>query len=40
MSASDQLLPFFVMEVLGKYPTLPGILLAGLTSGSLRYLFI
>lgn len=35
VSASDQLLPFFVMEVLGKIPTLPGILLAGLTSGTL-----
>ncbi|KAJ6645757.1 Sodium-coupled monocarboxylate transporter 1 [Pseudolycoriella hygida] len=35
VSASDQILPFFVMDVLGKYPTLPGILLAGLTSGTL-----
>jgi len=30
-----QLLPLFVMDVLGKYPGLPGLLLAGLTAGSL-----
>jgi len=31
----DQLLPLFVMEVLGDYPGVPGLLVAGLTCGSL-----
>lgn len=28
------------MDILGDYPTLPGILLAGLTSGTLRYFYV
>ncbi|XP_021948921.1 sodium-coupled monocarboxylate transporter 1 [Folsomia candida] len=35
ISSSDQLLPLFVMDVLGNYPGLPGLLVAGLTCGSL-----
>lgn len=35
ISSDDQLLPLFVMDVLGDYPILPGLLVAGLTCGSL-----
>jgi len=38
VSSSDQLLPLFVMDVLGHYPGLPGLLVAGLTCGSLRFI--
>jgi len=35
VGSPDQLLPLFVMEVLGKYPGLPGLLVGGLTCGTL-----
>lgn len=33
---SDQLLPFFVIDVAGKIPGLPGIFIAGVFSAALR----
>lgn len=36
VSTADQLLPLFVMDVLGEYRGLPGIFVAGITSASLR----
>ncbi|XP_035714145.1 sodium-coupled monocarboxylate transporter 1 isoform X2 [Folsomia candida] len=35
VSSSDQLVPLFVIDVLGDYPGLPGLLVAGLTCGCL-----
>lgn len=36
VNSSDQLVPFFVLQVLGKYSGIPGVLVAGLYCGSLR----
>lgn len=35
--AKDQLLPLLVMDILGDYPGLPGIFVAGVFSAALRY---
>ncbi|XP_035714103.1 sodium-coupled monocarboxylate transporter 1 [Folsomia candida] len=35
VTSPDQLLPLFVIDVLRGYPTLPGLLIAGITSGSM-----
>lgn len=35
--AKDQLLPLLVMRVLGNYPGVPGIFVAGIFSAALRY---
>jgi len=35
VSSADQLLPLFVMDALRDYPVLPGLLVAGITCGSL-----
>ena len=35
----DQLLPLFVMDVLGSFTGVPGLLVAGLYSASLRFVF-
>ncbi|KAG4068534.1 hypothetical protein HA402_004875 [Bradysia odoriphaga] len=35
VSSADQLLPLFVVDALRNYPTLPGLLVAGLTCGTL-----
>ena len=37
VSNSNQLIPFFVMEILG-YPALPGLFISCLFSGALRYI--
>jgi branched-subunit amino acid ABC-type transport system permease component len=34
--AADQLLPLFVMDVMGGYAGLPGLFVGGLVCGSLR----
>lgn len=36
--AKDQLLPLLVMDILGDYPGLPGLFVAGVFSAALRYL--
>jgi sodium-coupled monocarboxylate transporter 8/12 len=38
VSTSDQLFPLFVMDVMGNYPGIPGVFVAGIFSGALRYL--
>lgn len=35
ITKSDQLLPYFVMRILGNYPGLPGLFIAGVFSGAL-----
>ena len=35
---ADQIVPFFVMDVLGNLPGLPGLFVAGIFSGALRLL--
>lgn len=37
--AKDQLLPLLVMDVLGDWPGMPGIFVAGVFSASLRWVF-
>jgi sodium-coupled monocarboxylate transporter 8/12 len=34
---SDQLFPLFVMDTMGSYPGVPGVFVAGIFSGALRY---
>ncbi len=34
---ADQIVPFFVMDVLGDFPGLPGLFVAGIFSGALRF---
>jgi len=36
-SNRDQILPLMVMEILGMFPGLPGLFVAGIFSASLRY---
>lgn len=36
ISKSDQLLPYFVMDIAGNIPGLPGIFLSGVFSAALR----
>jgi hypothetical protein len=37
VSKPDQLFPRFVMDTLGNYPGVPGLFVAGIFSGALRY---
>lgn len=37
VSRSDQLLPYYVMDVAGNVPGLPGLFIAGVISAGLRY---
>lgn len=37
VSRNDQLLPYYVMDVAGNVPGLPGLFIAGVVSAGLRY---
>jgi len=37
IKSPDQLLPLFVMDTLGSFKGLPGLFVAGIFSGALRY---
>lgn len=37
VSRNDQLLPYYVMDVAGNVPGLPGLFIAGVVSAALRY---
>jgi sodium-coupled monocarboxylate transporter 8/12 len=36
INKADQIVPYYVMDVLGDYPGLPGLFVAGILSGALR----
>ncbi len=36
INKADQIVPFYVMDVLGDYPGLPGLFVAGILSSALR----
>jgi len=36
VSKPDQLFPLFVMDILGQFPGVPGLFVAGIFSGALR----
>lgn len=36
----DQLFPLFVMDTLGNVPGVPGLFVAGIFSGALRYRYV
>lgn len=38
--AKDQLLPLLVARVLGEFPGMPGLFVAGIFSAALRYFFL
>ena len=40
VSKADQILPYFVMDVLGEWKGLPGLFVAGIFSGALRFLIL